>query len=95
MAPVKKCSKNLLAYSSIISSQWQRLWNDDRALCALLLLALCCVSAASAGGMVKFHIPAVEDAKVGDTVTVTLYNDNNLAPPRATSPSTSTGTWRS
>lgn len=31
--------------------------------------------------MVKFHIPAVEDAKVGDTVTVTLYNDNNLAPP--------------
>ena len=31
--------------------------------------------------MVKFHIPAVENAKVGDTVTVTLYNDNNLAPP--------------
>ena len=30
--------------------------------------------------MVKFHIPAVENAKVGDTVTVTLYNDNNLAP---------------
>ena len=50
------------------------------ALCALLLLALCCVPAASAGGMVKFHIPAVENAKVGDTVTVTLYNDNNLNP---------------
>jgi hypothetical protein len=31
--------------------------------------------------MVKFHIPAVENAKVGDTVTVTLYNDNNLNPP--------------
>ncbi len=31
--------------------------------------------------MVKFHIPAVENAKVGDTVTVVLYNDNNLAPP--------------
>lgn len=31
--------------------------------------------------MVKFHIPAVENAKVGDTVTVVLYNDNNLNPP--------------
>ncbi len=31
--------------------------------------------------MVKFHIPAVENAKVGDTVTVVLYNDNNLTPP--------------
>ena len=50
------------------------------AFCALLLLALCCVSAASAGGMVKFHIPELENAKVGDTVTVTLYNDNNLNP---------------
>jgi hypothetical protein len=30
--------------------------------------------------MVKFHIPAVENANVGDTVTVTLYNDNNLKP---------------
>ena len=46
--------------------------------------------------MVKFHIPAVENAKVGDTVTVTLYNDNNLKPlQRATSRSSSTGTWRS
>ena len=46
----------------------------------VLLLALCCVSAASAGGMVKFHIPTVENAKVDDTVTATIYNDNNLNP---------------
>ncbi len=30
--------------------------------------------------MVKFHIPAVENAKVGDEVTLTLLNDNNLMP---------------
>lgn len=33
-----------------------------------------------AGGMVKFQIPAVENAKVGDEVTLTLLNDNNLMP---------------
>ncbi|MEN6342662.1 MAG: hypothetical protein ABFC89_08900 [Methanospirillum sp.] len=52
----------------------------NRCLCILLLATLCCIPAVSASGMVKFHIPAVENAKVGDTVTVTLYNDNNLKP---------------
>jgi hypothetical protein len=49
-------------------------------LCALLLLALCCVPVVSAGGMVKFHVSPIPDPKVGDTVTATIYNDNNLAP---------------
>jgi len=52
----------------------------NRCLCILFLATLCCIPAVSASGMVKFHIPAVENAKVGDTVTVTLYNDNNLKP---------------
>ncbi len=51
--------------------------------CALFLVALWCVPAVSAGGMVKFHIPEGGEAKVGDTVTVTIYNDNNLNPPMA------------
>ncbi len=50
------------------------------ALCALLLLALCCVPVVSAGGMVKFHVSPIADPKAGDTVTATIYNDNNLAP---------------
>lgn len=51
--------------------------------CALFLVALWCVPAVSAGGMVKFHIPDGGEAKVGDIVTVTIYNDNNLNPPMA------------
>jgi len=51
--------------------------------CALLLVALWCVPAVSASGMVKFHIPEAVEAKVGDTVTVTIYNDNNLKPQMA------------
>lgn len=51
-----------------------------RALCVLVLLVLACVSMASAGGMVKFHVSKVPDPKVGDTITVTIKNDNNLAP---------------
>ncbi len=51
--------------------------------CALLLLALWCVPAVSASGIVKFHIPEAVEAKVGDTVTVTIYNDNNLKPQMA------------
>ena len=48
-------------------------------ICLLLLVAL--APAASAGGIVKFHVvPPTADAKVGDTVTATIYNDNNLAP---------------
>jgi hypothetical protein len=49
------------------------------ALSALLLL-LCCVSVVNAGGMVKFHVSPVADPKVGETITATIYNDNNLAP---------------
>ena len=30
--------------------------------------------------MVKFHVSPIPDPKVGDTVTATIYNDNNLAP---------------
>jgi hypothetical protein len=50
------------------------------ALSALLLLALLCVPSVSAGGMVKFHVSPVADPKVGDTITATIYSDNNLAP---------------
>jgi hypothetical protein len=30
--------------------------------------------------MVKFHVSPIADPKVGQTVTATIYNDNNLAP---------------
>ncbi len=50
-------------------------------LACLLLLIVALTPAASAGGIVKFHfVPPTTDAKVGDTVTATIYNDNNLAP---------------
>jgi hypothetical protein len=49
-------------------------------LACLLLLVIALAPAASAGGIVKFHVSPVADPKVGDTVTATIYNDNNLAP---------------
>jgi hypothetical protein len=49
-------------------------------LAGFLLLILALAPAASAGGMAKFHVSPIADPKVGDTITVTIYNDNNLAP---------------
>ncbi|WP_440950562.1 hypothetical protein [Methanosphaerula subterraneus] len=46
----------------------------------VLLFTLVCVSSAGASGMVKFHIPEISNAAVGDTVDATLYIDNNLKP---------------
>lgn len=51
-----------------------------KAITALVLFTLICVSSAGASGMVKFHIPEISNASVGDTVDATLYADNNLNP---------------
>ncbi|ACL15567.1 hypothetical protein [Methanosphaerula palustris] len=51
-----------------------------KAIIALVLFTLICVSSAGASGIVKFHIPAISNAAVGDTVDATLYVDNNLNP---------------
>ena len=52
----------------------------QKAILALVLFTLICVSSAGASGIVKFHIPAIPNAAVGDTVDATLYVDNNLNP---------------
>ena len=54
--------------------------NFQKAIIALVLFTLICVSSASAAGIVKFHIPEISNAAVGDTVDATLYVDNNLNP---------------
>jgi hypothetical protein len=51
-----------------------------KAIIALVLFTLICVSSAGASGIVKFHIPEISNAAVGDTVDATLYVDNNLNP---------------
>lgn len=51
-----------------------------KAITVLVLFTLICVSSAGASGMVKFHIPEISNAAVGDTVDATLYADNNLNP---------------
>ena len=51
-----------------------------KAIGVLVLFTLLCVSCAGASGIVKFHIPEISNAAVGDTVDATLYVDNNLNP---------------
>ncbi len=51
-----------------------------KAIGVLVLFTLVCVSCAGASGIVKFHIPEISNAAVGDTVEATLYVDNNLNP---------------
>lgn len=51
-----------------------------KAIIVLMILTLVCVSSAGASGNVKFHIPEISNAAVGDTVDATLYVDNTLNP---------------
>jgi hypothetical protein len=51
-----------------------------KAIIALVLFTLICVSSVGATGIVKFHIPEISNAAVGDTVDATIYVDNNLNP---------------
>lgn len=51
-----------------------------KAITALVLFTLICVSSAGASGIVKFHIPEISNASVGDTVDATLYADNTMNP---------------
>lgn len=51
-----------------------------KAITALVLFTLICISSAGATGIVKFHIPEITNAAVGDTVDATIYVDNNLNP---------------
>lgn len=51
-----------------------------KAITVLVLFTLICVSSAGATGTVKFHMPEISNAAVGDTVDATLYVDNTLNP---------------
>ncbi|ACL17871.1 cellulosome anchoring protein cohesin region [Methanosphaerula palustris E1-9c] len=52
----------------------------QKTIIVLIFLTLICVSTAGASGTVKFHIPEISNAAVGDTVDATLYVDNNANP---------------